>query len=409
MIDRAENLLPRLMPAGIEHHELVSILRAHFGSSIQDSKKRLILFPNRPPHALRLVYNKNLQITGAFADEKLTQKDIETTLAELNRNYLDSAGTGVAQRVLLVSGPMDGWWRYRDRFQIVPVPPDAPRPGFLIGAYPFLLESTYNKSPDNLIDSLRRERVGFRISLVLSSLLRRSITWHLPTAVGNRNHAWVQLPNSGHQPNVAYCTITYDHPSIRHIVDAFSPTDSLPSIPLVAAENYYKPGYFHRGDGLELPDDLEESFDLFFFLSPQRQDRFVQASYWFNQAKRVDSFSSMFLYTIQAIESLAWRPRSQSECPTCKRTVGPGPTRLFREFLDRFAPEAREGSDTLYTVRSGLSHGSIPPFLVDTEFHFGYLPEGYGQWQLVGDAFDAARIAMRNWLRNPCESQSTAV
>jgi hypothetical protein len=406
MIDPGENLLPRLMPAGVEHHELVSVLSPHFGGSVHDTDRRVTLFPRQPPYALRLEYNRNLEPTGAFAEEALTERDIETVRARLHNNYLESAGTGVGQTVLFVSGPMEGWWGYRDRFQIIPVPSEAPRPPFLIAAHPFLLEFTYDRSPDGFVSGHRRQRDGYRIALLLSSLLRRSITWYPPKAVGNLNHAWVQLPNSGHEWNVAYCHIMYEHLSIAHIRDAFTPTDGLPSIPLVPAENYYQPDHIRGGDGLELPDDLEESFDLFFALPAQRQDRFLQASYWLNQAKRTDSFSAMFMHTIQAIECLAWQPRSQASCPRCNKPEGPGPTRLFNEFLDRFAPGATEGRRVLYNVRSALSHGSMPPYLVDTEIHFGYVPEDYNQQKLVGNALPAARMAMHNWLRSPCTGQS---
>jgi hypothetical protein len=238
MIDRTENLLPRLMPAGIGDHELVSVLTLHFGSSDHDTDTRVTLFPMHPPHAIRLVYSRNLEPTGAFAEEALTEKDIETIRAKLYRKYLESAGMGIGQAVLLASARIEGCWRYRDQFQIIPVPAEAPRPSFLLGAHPFLLEFTYNKSSDYLVDSSRRQREGYRIALVLSSLLRCSISWHLPKAVGNRDHAWVQLPNSGQDRNVTYSKIMYDHASIRYIVDAFTPTVDLPSIPLVAAEKY---------------------------------------------------------------------------------------------------------------------------------------------------------------------------
>src|ERR1700687_3845207 len=105
------------------------------------------------------------------------------------------------------------------------------------------------------------------------------------------------------------------------------------------------------------------------------------------------------MYTIQAIESLAWQPQSQAHCPTCNRPQGSGPTRLFNEFLDRFAPAATDGRRTLYNLRSGLTHGSMPPFLVDTEMHFGFVPEDHHQRELAALALDSARIAMHNWLR----------
>jgi hypothetical protein len=108
----------------------------------------------------------------------------------------------------------------------------------------------------------------------------------------------------------------------------------------------------------------------------------------------------MLIHVIQAVESLAWQPRSQASCPRCNKPEGPGPTRLFNDFLDRFAPGAIEGRRVLYSVRSGLSHGLMPPFLVDTEIHFGYVPEAHNQRELVGDALTAAQMAMHNWLRD---------
>jgi hypothetical protein len=203
MIDRAENLLARIMPSGTEHHELVSVLTTHFGGSVHDTDVRVTLLPMRPPYALRLEYDRKLEPTGAFAEEALTEQDLRTVRAEMHRKYVESAGTGIGQNVLLVSGPMEGRWGYRDRFQIIPVPPEAPRPDFLMAAHPFLLEFTYNRSPDPAVSRRRWQREGYRISLVLSSLLR-SITWYPPTAVGNLNHAWIQLPESGHSGNVAY-------------------------------------------------------------------------------------------------------------------------------------------------------------------------------------------------------------
>jgi hypothetical protein len=402
MIDRAENLLPRLLPAGVEHHDLVSVVSSRFGGSLYEPDRRATFFPMNPPHALRLEYNQDLELTGAFAEEALSEEDVEAVPAELKRNFLESAGPGVGQGILFGSAPVDGWWGYRDRFRIIRVPPEASRPHVLVAPHPFLVEFIYNRSPEFTVSLCRRRREEHRLALLLSSLLKSSITWHLYKAVGGRHSTWVQLPNSGSVWNIAFCQIAYEHESIPHVLDAFTPTDGFGRLPLVPAERYYQPRYIRDGDSLELPSDLEESIDLFFALPAQQQDRFLQASYWLNQANRVDSFSAMFMYIIQAIESLAWRRRSQTYCPRCNKPEGPGPTRLFNEFLDRHAPEATEGRRLLYNVRSGLSHGSMPPFLVDTEMYFGFVPEEQWQRQLVEEALEAARHSMHNWLRNPC-------
>ena len=404
MINRTENLLRRLLPEGVEQHEheLEAVLTSHFHSAFHDDERRVTLFPMHPPHALRLEYRGKLKLTGVFAEEALTENDIETVRAEFHRNFLESAGPGIGRTVLFVSKPLKGWWGYRDRFRIIPVPPEAPRPDCLNANHPFLLEFTYDRSPDDLVSGRRHQREWHRIALVLNSLVRGSITWHLPMEVGTHKHAWVILPNTEGVRNVAYCPICYDHASIHNLPDTFTPIGGLAAIPLVPTAPYYRPRYISNPVGLELPDDMGESFDLFFALSGQRQDRFLQASYWLNQANRVDSFSAMLLYTVQAVEALSWRPsRGQPQCPLCRKSQGPGVTQLFNAFLDRFAPEATEGRQTLYNVRSGLSHGYTPPFLVDTEVLFGLIPQEFEQLQLTWGAWETARIAMHNWLRDP--------
>src|SRR5258708_21699859 len=113
---------------------------------------------------------------------------------------------------------MEGWWGYNDRFRILPVPVDAPRPHFSMGAYPFLLEFTYNQSLEFTVSGRRRQREGHRLGLILSSLVRRSITWHLPIAFGNRNFAWVRRDETPLEPVRDYARINYEPQSTPSIL-----------------------------------------------------------------------------------------------------------------------------------------------------------------------------------------------
>ena len=48
----------------------------------------------------------------------------------------------------LADAPTLGFFRYRDVFQIVPPPPEAPLPPAALGDYPFIIELSYQASPD---------------------------------------------------------------------------------------------------------------------------------------------------------------------------------------------------------------------------------------------------------------------
>ncbi len=87
--------------------------------------------------ALRLVYSSS----GRFAivtEEALTDADASTLIDRIN--VLERGGEPAVWRtVLFAAVPVDGYWRYEDRWQIRPVPDDAPRPEFLMAPHPFIL------------------------------------------------------------------------------------------------------------------------------------------------------------------------------------------------------------------------------------------------------------------------------
>ena len=212
------------------------------------------------------------------------------------------------------------------------------------------------------------------------------------------------MPNSGHVWNVAYCQITYEHTSIRYTPDAFTPTDGLAAIPLVPAESYYQSGYFLGGDGLELPDDLEESFDLFFALPAQQQDRFLQASYWLNQTNRVELVLGHVQYTPSRPSSPS--PGNPGVKPLARGVTDPrGPARRGSSTtsLTDSSPEAIEGRRLRRTASVAACRTVlIPPFLVDTQIHFGLRWKTTTSGSSAGYALETARMAMHNWLRDPC-------
>jgi hypothetical protein len=79
------------------------------------------------------------------------------------------AGTRKVRRAIyFAAAPVVGSWRYHNRFQIVPPPPQAPRPPAEMGDHPLILEVAYMHSSDFMISN---ERAGGEIGLVLAGLL----------------------------------------------------------------------------------------------------------------------------------------------------------------------------------------------------------------------------------------------
>ena len=83
--------------------------------------------------------------------------------------------------------------------------------------------------------------------------------------------------------------------------------------------------------------------------------------------------------------------------------MGPGPTSLFREFVERYG--ASSGVDTklvneLYSVRSALAHGHYL-FQLDEapwSFNMGSMAARLSEVEIYRSAITVAKIGLRNWL-----------
>ncbi len=65
-MDPTINLLPGLLPSGVRTDEFQAVLTHHFGGSFYNTDTLACLYPMRPPYALRLTFNQNMDLTGAY-------------------------------------------------------------------------------------------------------------------------------------------------------------------------------------------------------------------------------------------------------------------------------------------------------------------------------------------------------
>ena len=109
----------------------------------------------------------------------------------IHREFVESAGLGVNRQVYFCLAPVCGWWRDRDRFQILPVPKAAPKADFPFLDHPFLIEFRYTRAPDFFLDSCRRARVVSKLALLLNAFLvspvqpGQALPWEPPVRVGD--------------------------------------------------------------------------------------------------------------------------------------------------------------------------------------------------------------------------------
>jgi hypothetical protein len=247
--------------------------------------------------------------------------------------------------------------------------------------------------------------------MLLNALLFPEVEWPGFKIVGNRGFSWVNLPLSGEETAAksVYCERGYFYDGQNPQPDGFSELDGIAAIPTLRTDRYYAgvgdgpevPPHIGSGVPLYLPEDFNLSIELFSQLSDLNRDRFWRACYWLAQVNSSPSFSIRLLFTVQAIESLV-PAQSRAMCKECGKPTGPGPTALFREFLDEYAPNSGKNvtSGHLYDARSGITHGS-GLFLVDMDEMSDFSPKTSEQRNQLEAGFYRSIQALHKWLHTP--------
>jgi hypothetical protein len=70
----------------------------------------------------------------------------------------DDCGIEVRRDVLFSGRELRGFWRHHDEWQILPAPPEAPRPRALYDEQAFALEYRVRTSANDIVSLTRRRR-----------------------------------------------------------------------------------------------------------------------------------------------------------------------------------------------------------------------------------------------------------
>ena len=132
----------------VDHSELQQVIQRHFPSASQPGLREIV-YPGDDPYAIKLIYSKDDQLDDIEAGPLLT-KELEGNSAGRSRKRCSQpAGYRVHRHVLFADHKLTGSWRYRDWFQLLPVPPSAPQLDCVFGDHPFTLEVRVAASRDS--------------------------------------------------------------------------------------------------------------------------------------------------------------------------------------------------------------------------------------------------------------------
>jgi hypothetical protein len=314
----------------------------------------------------------------------------------------------VMTSVMFSTVPTRGWWRYRHRFQILPMPDSAPGTDEVYGPHPFLLEVAYEGAERMpYLDSYRASVATREVGRLLSGILRGpedrfgqypAGDWFVTGEPGSwrslfglRGYYFENLPP------------TQDGPTLpKH--DAFTlPSSAMPRLAEVDAGGYYDRVGISSTVVLQVPDSFGSLVDAYFALDEQDGPKVLLWCHWLNHAQQVIhlSASAAHIAAVQAVEAIISASETGPACESCGRPTGIGPSRRFRDFLEEYAPGASHATQRkeFYGLRSALTHGGR---LVSGELRghafFDFAPYVWLERETMLATQSLARLAGTNWL-----------
>jgi hypothetical protein len=379
--------------------DALKILQIHFSRASQPGGSNIVVYSHASTPTLTLQYNRKGVIEKLEAGPELKNDDIERLIAA----FTAARPRHVWATVNFANVPAEGAWQYRDRSQVLPVPPEAPRPKQLIGAHPFSLEVAYDGAEEFQLDQFRATIATREVSRLLSGLL------HAPEDRGGHytRSEWVFIPQQAEDGTL---NLESRHLQLGYTIDGFAArrsdftvVENMPALELVPTNDYYNKRGIATSDVLILPDSFETLLDRYFALNGKDQERILRWCHWLNHARQVGSLSpsASHIAVVQAIEALMPPDESAPRCETCGQLTRPEPTQRFADFLQVYAPGIDREKDrkSLYQLRSALSHGGklLSGELVGHAFS-DFTPQSWDERELLITTRTLARIAGVNWL-----------
>ena len=399
------DLLEELRSLDVADADLRTALGHYFPLSRSEGDRSVDYFRDGEV-ALSAAYRRDGLIRELLPGPWLSEGKLDDLRQSLRRSLLTPVSR-ITRSVQFGLLPCTGAWRYRDRFQILPVPPEAPQPPQLLTNQPFVLEVRYDGVEDPIenpmLEIRRADEAVTEVGLVLAGLLPRI---YFTPASGSAS-AWGIELGTGEAHRSKWVQLGYTFPGFNIRANDFTDASGLPSPRFIDVGEFYgRRGISLDDQAIDLPDDLEHPLDAFFALSPDDSKRFLHWCFWLNHAKQAGPLarSAAHIAVVQAIEALMPRAEDSGRCPTCGQAHGPGPTARFADFLREFAPsedqegDQERGHKELYSLRSALTHGG--KLLQEELFGRGadLHPQQIHEDAVLGRARSLTQVAGVNWL-----------
>jgi hypothetical protein len=380
--------------------EAVVVLTSALGMSGWDEGQRVSYFHSEQGHVLDAVYAKKVgRILAYEPTPNLTPEIADGLRAEFASAFDPDLGFEVRREIFFSVPEIKGTWRHGDDWQILPKPSHAPRPfpDSLGKEQAFVLEFRIRTSPHHTLLETRRSRRRWELHLLLAFVLRGTVK---PEVSAPGEQRWVVfLDPETDTSKTAYAGEGYKVGGRGFVVRDrdFSEPEAEPLGTLPDEDYYARIGLQTE---MDVPASIDSFFDRFEAAPHETREKMLRACYWFSASYRMwHALQSLsFVSAINAVEALL--PESeQHECSVCgKEHRYPGPTQLFRDFVERYAQGVpKRARSDMYDLRSSLLHGTQLHGSDVPRAWSGIIPSVQRHEALHRTALEVARTSVRNW------------
>ena len=322
-------------------------------------------------YSLEMISDEEGNIERIQLSEDFPLSELEEIEKKIQDTLLTEQETKVCQLIAFCDAEVTGYFRYRDLFQILPMPDDAPKSMFFIpSSYPFILEVSYQSCPNPMIEGTRQREKAVIYTRLLNLLSNQGIS---PSPLVAQS-GWVLKTENPSNITSEWKQLGYIYPGLKGTMDNFSSVENINPLERTPFITYYFEPLTKPHVPLTLPDTLEQTLDKAFALDKSNWKKFFMACSWYAQYQQIwaVSHSAAFIALVAAIECLIQEKEvcdfckqpilenAEDICPSCRQPRY-RVTKRFQDFLKAYFPAIDsfpKEKKLLYQVRSQLAHGS---------------------------------------------------
>lgn len=348
----------------VKQDELEMVFLSFFGQGEQIKDSQYIYRkPSTETHFITIIFNKKEKIEKVISSPELSSTEIKNLRLKIYDQLINNQNIVIVQRACFSHRLVNnGYFKYKDLFQILPIPDYAPKIEAVIGSHPMLLEYKYISSTNNSVNATRSSKKFSDLILMLHFLSKGAIF----SSPRYAEFAWVYNHMSDGDFSTSWKQLGYNYEGFSGKLANYSSTKKLKCFSTEETK--------YSNDLILLPDTAG-LLDIILSPTSKIHEKFIRSLYWYNTANQIwkTSNSASYIFLLTSIECLleniekceCGAVATTSALERCEICKGPkyGISKNLKEFFEKYSNDifknltAQEKS-RIYNTRSRMVHGS---------------------------------------------------